>query len=327
VASIVQAITAGIEDGGLLKSLTAPGSELSDFFVNVVGNFTAEIDNKLSKAEDSVAEGITNAMGIHEFYSLHLRDVCMGTLSSPSDPHAKFNITSCFPYSAAASGLVHSISKIPSSTTILATNITIPVISQVQEMGIYLTNLTNTLDQIVFAFYIITLVGSGFVILGSLTQFLLPTCGMLMYANIVASTLSAASALSASAATTAFIVTANNIINLFGSTLGLRAELSVAFLALTWTGFAVALLMNWFLIALWFMEFRTISVKVQRRSPQDMGIWRGFGVFKESKGGFVEETVQDITEERPERRGTNTSLTMRRLSSKFGRRSSTTANF
>jgi hypothetical protein len=195
-------------------------------------------------------------------------------------------------------------------------------------MSIYLTNLTSTLDQIIFAFYMITLITSGFVILGSIAQFLLPTSGIVMYANLMTSALCAASALSASATTTAFITTANNIINIFGSALGLRAELSSAFLALTWTSFAVALFMNWYLLAVWFVEFRTISVKVQRRSPQELGNWRRFGVFRESKGGFVEETVQEINEERSEPPvGTNTTGTMRRLSSRFGRRNSTTANF
>ncbi|KAE9376271.1 hypothetical protein N431DRAFT_529122 [Stipitochalara longipes BDJ] len=312
----------------LLDSLTGSGSGLKVLLSNIISNFTTKVDNGLSKAEGTVAEGITNALGIQEFYSLHLRDVCSGTLSNSSDPHAKFNITACFPYSVAASGLVGLISKIPSSTTVLTTNITIPVITQVQEMSVYLTNLTNTLDQVIFAFYIIALISSGFVILGSIAQFLLPTSGMVMYANLITSTLTAAFALSASVTTTAFITTANNIINIFGTALGLRAELSPAFLALTWAGFAAALLTNWYLVAVWFVEFRTISVKVQRRSPQDMGNWRNFGVFRESKGGFVEETVQEVIEERPEPNiGRNTSMATRRLSTRFGRRNSTSAHF
>jgi hypothetical protein len=149
-----------------------------------------------------------------------------------------------------------------------------------------------------------------------------------MCANLVPSTVSAGFALSASATTTAFITTANNKINLFASALSLRAEPSSAFLALTWTSFAVALLTNWYLLVVWFVEFRTISVKVQRRSPQELGNWRRFGVFRERKGGYVEETVQEISEERPvSQLGTNTTGTMRRLSSKFGRRNSTAANF
>lgn len=66
---------------------------------------------------------------------------------------------------------------------------------------------------------------------------------------------------------------------------------------------------------------------MQRRSPQDLGNWRQFGVFRESKGGFVEETVQEMNEERPERDAGNSNMMIRRLSSRFGRRNSVTANF
>jgi hypothetical protein len=107
IDSFIQEIISSFISGtgsSLFNSLAGSGSELGKFFSEVVGNFTANVDNKLSKAENSVAEGITSALGIQEFYSIHLRDVCSGTLSSPSDPNAKFNITACFPYSDAASG-------------------------------------------------------------------------------------------------------------------------------------------------------------------------------------------------------------------------------
>ncbi|PMD29659.1 hypothetical protein L207DRAFT_574053 [Hyaloscypha variabilis F] len=314
----------------MFSSLTGSTSELKVLFSSLISNFTAKVDNGLSKAEVTVAEGITNALGIQDFYSLHLRDICSGTFSSSSDLRTRFNITACFPYSVAAPGLVGLISKIPSSTTVLTTNITLPVITQVQELSIYLTHLTHTLDQIIFAFYLITLISSGFLILGSIAQFFLPTSSILIYANLVISTLNLTSSLSASAATTAFLTTANNIINIFGSALNLHSDLGTSFLILTWTSFATALLTNWYIIAVWFIEFRTISVKVQRRSPQDLGNWRKgqAGVFRESKGGFVEEIVREISPERPEPDvGRRTSETMSRLSTRLRRRESVTANF
>jgi hypothetical protein len=360
----------------LFSSLTRSTSELKVLFSSLISNFTAKVDNGLSKAEGTVAEGITNALGIQDFYSLHLRDVCSGTFPSSSDLRTRFNITVCFPYSVAASGkssrfcadilsiknyhilchvvpcqrlilapthsylldnlsdeslgLVDLISKIPSSTTVLTTNITLPVITQVQELSIYLTHLTHTLDQIIFTFYLITLISSGFLILGSIAQFFLPTSSILIYANLVTSTLNLTSSLSASAATTAFLTTANNIINIFGSALNLHSDLGTSFLILTWTSFATALLTNWYIIAVWFIEFRTISIKVQRRSPQDLGNWRKgkVGIFRESKGGFVEEIVREISPERPEPDvGRRTSETMSRLSTRLRRRESVTANF
>jgi hypothetical protein len=360
----------------LFRLLTGSTSELKVMFSSLISNFTAKADYGLSKAEGTVAEGITNALGIQDFYSLHLRDVCSGKFSSSSDLRTGFNITACFPYSVAASGkssrfcvdilsikkyyilchvvscqrlilahthaslldslsdeslgLVDLISKIPSSTTVLTTKITIPVITQVQELSIYLTHLTHTLDQIIFAFYLITLISSGFLVLGLIVQFFLPTSSILAYANFVTSTLNLTSSLSASAAITAFLTTANNIINIFGSALNLHSDLRTPFLILTWTSFATALLPNWYIIAFWFIEFRSIFVKVQRRSPQDLGNCRKGqgGGFRESKGGFVEEIVREISPERPKLDvGRRPSETMRRLSTRLRRRESVTANF
>lgn len=189
-------------------------------------------------------------------------------------------------------------------------------------MSVYLANLTNTLDKTIFAFYIISLVSSGLVILGSLLQFILPTSSRTMHANLLASAVSTIFSLSASATTTAFITTANNIINLFGSALGLKATLGVDFLVLTWATFTASLLGNVSLLFVWFVEFRTISVKVERRSAQDNGIWRGIGTFSESKGGFV-ESVGEVEDKGAHQQANTT----RRLSSRHTRRGSKVVNF
>ncbi|KUJ20225.1 uncharacterized protein LY89DRAFT_731450 [Mollisia scopiformis] len=320
----IGALLDGILSIGAGNPLAASGSSLTQLFSDLVGNFTAGLDNGLSKAEGSVAQGIVSALGIEEFYSIHLRDVCAGSLSNAADPHARFNISNCFSYGEAASGLTRLISNIPSSTTVLTTNISIPAIAQVQSISVYLGNLTNTLDRTIFAFYLISLAGSAFVVLASLLQFLLPSSKWIMNTNLVASSIGSLFLLSASATATAFITTANNIINLFGSALGLKAELGTGFLILTWLSFVVSLLETCTLLAVWFVEFRTISVKVQRRSPQDFGNWRRFGVLSERKEGFV-ESVGELPTETEQARERN--IAARRLSSRHTRRSSKAANF
>ena len=177
-------------------------------------------------------------------------------------------------------GLADLISKIPTSTTVLSTNISIPAVAQVQEVTIYLTNLTNTLDKTILAFYVLSLIGSGIVIIVSLVGLILPSSPAVMYTNITFSIIAVLFNLAGSATITAFVATANNIVNLFGSSIGLHANLGSRFLALTWAGFGLSLLTNWYLLAVWFVDWRTISVKVQRRSPQDMGNWTA--IFRES---------------------------------------------
>jgi len=87
------------------NSSISSGRSISNLLQGVIGNFSTGIAAVLSKAEGTAAQGIAEALGIQQLYSLHLRQVCSGTLSSPSDPHATFNITGCFTYSEAAAGL------------------------------------------------------------------------------------------------------------------------------------------------------------------------------------------------------------------------------
>lgn len=120
LSSIFQNITSGLSTGsgigavieeiiesltsGAGNSLTTSGSGLATLFSSIVSNFTAGLDSGLSKAEGRVAEGITNALGIEEFYSIHLQDVCAGNFSDTTNPHSKFNVSGCYSYSEAASG-------------------------------------------------------------------------------------------------------------------------------------------------------------------------------------------------------------------------------
>jgi len=86
------------------SSVSGSWGGISNLLQGVIGNFSTGIAAVLSKAEGTAAQGIAEALGIQQLYSLHLRQVCSGTLSSSSDPHATFNITGCFTYSEAAAG-------------------------------------------------------------------------------------------------------------------------------------------------------------------------------------------------------------------------------
>lgn len=103
IGSLIESIIAGFTCSAGC-SASSSGSRLADLFSNIIGNITVGLDTGLSKAEGSVAQGITNALGIEQFYAIHLQKVCAGTLSDASDPHARFIISACFSYAEAASG-------------------------------------------------------------------------------------------------------------------------------------------------------------------------------------------------------------------------------
>lgn len=81
--------------------------------------------------------------------------------------------------------------------------------------------------------------------------------------------------------------------NIFGAALGVKAGLGTSFLILTWVSFGLALLTNLYVLSVWFFQFRTISVKVQGRSSQDMRVWKG-----------ISPEVSDNNITRPVRRNT-----------------------
>jgi len=76
------------------------------------------------------------------------------------------------------------------------------------------------------------------------------------------------------------MITANNTVNLFGASLGLVAKLGNSFLVLTWTGLVMALLANWYVLAVWFFQFRTVNVTLQQKpnpilhETSEDSIWR-----------------------------------------------------
>jgi len=72
---------------------------------NSTSGITETIDDVLNDLEASLVSGVTEELGIQQFYSLHLMAVCGGNLSSPTDSDAKFTIKSCTSYSKLFSGM------------------------------------------------------------------------------------------------------------------------------------------------------------------------------------------------------------------------------
>jgi hypothetical protein len=115
--SFLESIIKGLfSDGGSgsfsTNSTTNSTGGFNAFFKGILGNFSQGIATGLTKAEGEAAQGLTEALGIQQFYSLHLREVCTGNLSSPSDPQAIFKITGCLSYSDATTGMYSTLAII-----------------------------------------------------------------------------------------------------------------------------------------------------------------------------------------------------------------------
>ena len=81
------------------------------------------------------------------------------------------------------------------------------------------------------------------------------------------------------------------IVNLIGNGIGLHAESGRKFIAVTWVAFAMILLAHWFWLLVWFVEFKTFSVVVRSRMPEQGGSY--LGVFKETKDNLTAQRKSD----------------------------------
>jgi hypothetical protein len=138
-----------------------------------------------------------------------------------------------------------------------------------------------TLDRALIAFYILGIIGSGVTMLGSLIAIVLGNSRILLYINMGFSTLGAIFILAGSIAITVLAKLVAGIVNMVGNGVGLYAESGNKFLILTWVSFVMMLLANSFWVFVWFVEFKTFRLVLERRPLEQRGSY--LGIFREVK--------------------------------------------
>lgn len=93
--------------GDIVGGLGNAANSLKNGATSVVGDVTSEAGSvatsavdkatsALSDIENDVADKLAKSLGIKEFYSIHLVDLCDGSFEpNATDPHATFNVTNC----------------------------------------------------------------------------------------------------------------------------------------------------------------------------------------------------------------------------------------
>lgn len=165
------------------------------------------------------------------------------------------------------------------------TNVTVPLLADLGTSGDYLGNTVTALARALIAFYIIAIIGSGITVLGSLIAIVLGDSRILLYINIGFSTLGTAFLLTGSIAVTILSELMAKIVNMIGNGIGLYAEKGGKFIALTWVAFGMILLANTFWFVVWFVEFKTWSLVLRSRMPEQRGNY--LRVFKEVKDNLT----------------------------------------
>lgn len=188
-------------------------------------------------------------------------------------------------------GLSNFSSNIPSSLTVATTNVTVPLLAELGTTGDYLGNTVTALTRALIAFYIIAIVGSGVTLLGSLVAISLGSSRILLYINMGFSSLGTIFLFAGSTAVTILAKLMAKIVNMIGNGVGLYAESGTKFIAITWVAFVMMLLANSFWFLVWFVEFKTFSLVLRRRTPEQRGSYSG--VFREVRDNVKLEPEND----------------------------------
>ncbi|KAE9364018.1 hypothetical protein N431DRAFT_497738 [Stipitochalara longipes BDJ] len=263
---------------GFLNSLLGPTQgilgDLGSVFDGIVSNLTTDLDNGLTNLENGLAESIAKELGIQQYYSLYVHG--SGT-----------NNTNCMTYQKATSGL--SNFSIPNSIKLGTTNVSVPILASVSGAGGTITSAVTILTKAMLAFFILSLIGSAMTAIGSGVGFLLPRNSIVIYSNLGFSTLGFTFHIIGAGMSTAVIVALNLAASSIGNGVGVYSTKGNKFLAFVWLSFALLLISGSYWLAIWFVEVRGYTLRVRRRSTDEIGNLRGLP--REIRGDLRAENV------------------------------------
>lgn len=82
--------------GDTLNSLKDDASSGISAVESVASSAADKVTDALSDAENDLADELAKKLGIKEFYSIHLADLCDGDFApNATNPDATFNVTNC----------------------------------------------------------------------------------------------------------------------------------------------------------------------------------------------------------------------------------------
>lgn len=181
-------------------------------------------------------------------------------------------------------GISNFFSSIPSSITVLTTNISVPLLSELSSAGSYISTTISDFNKTIFAFLIITLASSFLTATLSALSILYSSSRILISLLLGFSTLGLIFVLAASVAATIMIELLSDLVNQFGDSVGLRARAGKGYLILTWVSSGLLQLGNAYWVAVWFVEFRRWAFKKRLRTEDEVGNWSG--VVREVRRDF-----------------------------------------
>ncbi|EOO01190.1 putative sur7 protein [Phaeoacremonium minimum UCRPA7] len=251
---------------------TSGGGGIGGFWTSLVSEATAAvgaIESELASIENDIADELAKALGIKEFYSLHIMDACEGYFKpNATTPHAGYNVTNCTE---------------PMDTSYLNVSALLdeelrvgPFEISLNDLG-FSDDLQEKLDEVpklFMAMSVLYILGAGFSglsLLGSLAAlFMLPQSGrILVLVNFTLTFLAMVCLLAGNLATTIGGKKVVDAVADFGDDIGLYASRGDKFMALVWTAFALMAVSTIYWGYEFFAETRMRRGGVQRRVKEE----------------------------------------------------------
>jgi len=260
------------QSGGSTATATSVGSFFSNLAHNVTGEIEGEITDELNDIVGDVTDKLAATLGIHQWYSLHLMDLCEGSYKpNATEKGASKNITDC----SNATAMFHfDISKhIDQELQLGKVNISLADINWPDAIQDGLNALNVAMDA-TFVLYAIGIAAAGLAIICALAAFFLHGSRLISFGNWGLASLSFVAFLVASIIVTVVQKKATHILNKYGNEIGLYAYKGGKFLTITWVAVAVMFLAS----AAWVVEF-CVGRKNKRREYTEKGGSRSGGWF------------------------------------------------
>ncbi|KUJ10390.1 uncharacterized protein LY89DRAFT_787429 [Mollisia scopiformis] len=228
---------------------TPTATSIGSFFSSIAHNISSTIEGDLDGIIGDVADKLAKELGIKQWYSLHLMDMCEGTYApNATEKGASLNVSTCSNQTA----MYHfDISKqLNQELEVGPLKINLSDIDWPSDIQSGLNDLNVALDA-TFVLYAIGIAAAGCAILASLVAVFLHGSRLISFGNWGLASLSFFALLIASIIVTVVQSKATHIINKYGNEIGVYAYKGGKYLTLTWV--AVALM---FLATMaWVVEF------------------------------------------------------------------------
>lgn len=247
---------------------TSVGSFFSSLAHNITSTVEGDLESIANEVVGDVADKLAAELGIHQFYSLHLMDLCEGSYKpNATAKHASKNVTKCSNQTAMYHfDITNQISNELENGKLHINISDINWPSQIQD-GI---NALNAAMDATFVLYAIGIAAAGLAIIMTFVAIFLHGSRLVSFCNWGLATLSFLALMISSIIITIVQNKFTQNINKYGNEIGIYAYRGGKYLTITWIATAVMFLAA----AAWVVEF-CIGRQNRRREYTEKGTGGG----------------------------------------------------